>query len=499
MNSLKIILINLILLCSILRVSAQISVPGDIFNRINKFSDSTSLNLYPSIQKKSDDSFSILPVYSKLSINSAYPRGYNDGPVWKGKGTTWELHGGFSFTKGVFSFTTFPTLYYSQNSTFDLAPNGIQSLPPESYKYSSRIDFVQRYGFDPFVKFHPGQSEIKLSFGNFTSSLSTQNYSTGPAKYNPILLSRQGGGFPHLRLGLAPTDIKFNGINFGKLEVQHLTGLLSESAYFDNNSLNDTRYFNGLFIGFSPGFVPNLTLGLNKTLYKNTQFFEPSDLLSVIYVIDNGIRGDSINTNDTFDQLASVSASWNFPEVGFRAYGEFAKNDFTGNLRWTLSEPEHSRAYTIGFEKTVKLKKDLFILSYEHTNLSRNHSYLWRATPSFYVHDVNRQGYTNNGQLLGAGIGPGGNSDHFEIFYHHKSLIIDFLLQRMEFNKDYFVTNIQGITNHDVEYAISFNFQKEFKTLSLGFESSYCYNMKRYFIADEINFYFALSGRFKIL
>ncbi|CAN0263263.1 unnamed protein product, partial [Chrysoparadoxa australica] len=189
-------LISILISCSV--VGQSVYIPGDVFNRIDKYNDSTALNFYQSIGKSEDDSFNILPVYSKLSINTAYPRGYNDGPIWKGKGSTWELHGGFSLKKGALSFTFFPTIYYSQNSNFNLAPNGNQNLRPERYKYGSGIDFVQRFGFDPFVSFHPGQSEIRLSFSKFSSSISTLNYSTGPVKYHPKFLSRQGGGFPHL-------------------------------------------------------------------------------------------------------------------------------------------------------------------------------------------------------------------------------------------------------------------------------------------------------------
>ncbi len=498
MNRIKLILFLTLLVYHASVAVAQIRVPGDAFNRINKINDTTTLILYTSIPDSPVEGLKLLNSYSKLTINSSYPRGYNDGPIWKGKGTTWEFHGGFLMNKGVLSITLFPSVFYSQNSNFNLAPNGNQSLIPERYKFGNGIDFVQQFGSDPFVSIHPGQSEISLNFGKFSTSISTQNYSAGPSKYNPIILSRHGAGFPHLRLGLEPTSIRLKKFDIGKIELQHITGILSESKYFDNNSLNDKRYFNGFFVGFSPSVLKNLTIGLNKTLYKNTQFFEPWDLLSVIYIIDSGVRGDSINTNDTFDQLASLTVSWNFPEIGFRAYGEFAKNDFSGNVRWTLSEPEHSRAYTIGFEKIVELKRDHFILSYEHTNLSLNHSYLWRAEPPFYIHSVNRQGYTHNGQILGAGIGPGSNSDHVELYYVHESMVFDFLFQRIEFNKDYFIKNIQGITNHDVEYTLSFNLQKKFDNLDIGFESSYCYNMKRYYLSDEINFYLALSATLKI-
>ncbi len=302
-----------------------------------------------------------------------------------------------------------------------------------------------------------------------------------------------------MRIGSDPLDLKIKKLNIGKLEANFLVGLLRESEYFDNNTLNDTRYFNGLFLGYSPSFLPNLTIGFNRTLYKNTQFFEPLDIISAIKILDSGVRGDSINTNDTFDQLASATIEWKFPDIGFRAYAEFAKNDFTGSFRWTILEPEHSRAYTVGFEKTTKLKNtDLFSVIYEHTNLSRNHTYLWRAEPTFYVHHINRQGYTHNGQILGAGIGPGSNSDILELNYIHDGMIFGISAQRIEFNKDYFATQIQGVGNHDVEYSFGGAFQYELPKLVMAVEGIFSENYNRYYIETNVNVYLEASTKIKI-
>jgi hypothetical protein len=35
-----------------------------------------------------------------------------------------------------------------------------------------------------------------------------------------------------------------------------------------------------------------------------------------------------------------------------------------------------------------------------------------RASPTYYAHGIVGQGYTQRGQVIGAGIGPGGNSQH---------------------------------------------------------------------------------------
>lgn len=478
------------------RINAQITIPGQAFQVIDKLQDSTSLTFYTSIRKSSGEPFEILNPLFGSTINTAYPRGYNDGPIWKGRGLTTELHAGIAGKIGKLSYTFFPTVYFSQNLGFAKATQ--TGTSPFTYQFAS-IDWVQQFGNRSFVQFHPGQSEIKFEYKKFITTFSTQNYTLGPSTFNPIVLSLQGAGFPHFRFGIVPSEIQIKNFSLGRVEANLLVGLLSESPYFDNNAKNDNRYFNCLTLAFSPHFLPELKIGFNKSLYKDSQFFEAKDLIAGIKILDSGVRGDTINTNDTFDQLASLTIEWVFPEIGFRTYAEFAKNDFTGGFRWTVLEPEHSRAYTIGFEKRMNFSNENFMkFIYEHTNLSRNHTYLWRAEPTFYVHNINKQGYTNQGQLVGAGIGPGGNTDNLGFELHCKTNKYGLLLQRVENNKDYFVVNIQEINSHDVEYSLGLYLQKYFNKIILSTNATYSYNYNRYYLKDTVNVQIATSIGFKL-
>ncbi len=493
-------LLFVFILNGILHLSAysQISIPGQVFNQIDKVQDTTTLSFYASISRDSKRNFELINPYIKTSANTAYPRGYNDGPVWKGKGATLEMYGGIQGKLGAFSYCFYPVLYVSQNLSFELA----EQKQPNIYTYQyGRIDWVSRYGNNPFASFSPGQSELKYQSSHFIAAISTQNYSIGPAVYNQIILGRQGAGFPHLRFGTTPISLNIKEFNIGQIEANLLMGQLSESNFFDSNPKNNKSFFNGLFLGFSPGFLPELKLGFNKVLYKNTQYFENKDLISVIKVLDGGVRGDSIKTNDTFDQLASFTIDWNFPELGFRAYAEYAKNDFTSaeGLRYFLIEPEHSRGYTIGFERRKELKKNGIIkINYEHTNISLNHTYLWRPEPTFYIHDVNKQGYTNKGQLLGAGIGPGGNSDSFGLMLELNNSKYGLISQRIEHNKDYYIKNVRSANLHNQEYSFGFQYQRESEKLILTFETIYSYDYNKYYISDQSNWYFSSSVYFKI-
>lgn len=479
----------------VLQAFSQKSVPGSVLQNIEKTNDSTTLFFYSSVGAP-DSEFEVLDLTSRISFNSTYPRGYNDGPVWKGKGLTLEVHGGVAGKKGKFSYQFMPVVFFSQNSPFELAPRNSSVESQFAYQFTDQVDWVQRYGSSSSLFFHPGQSEIKFQTGKFVTSLSTQNYSVGPSFFNPILLSQQGGGFPHLRIGSTPFSIGKIGI----FEVNALGGVLIESDHFDNDSENDSRIFNGLFINYSPGFLKNLKVGFGKVLYKQTRYFEFEDAFALITILeDEGREGLSRTSNDSFDQLASFSLEWSFPEVGFRAYTEFAKNDFTGSFRGTLIEPEHTRGYTIGFEKVVKTKKQKEIkILYEHTNLSHNQAWLWRATPSFYTHNLNTQGYSNAGQLLGAGIGPGGNADNLMIdIKNTNGTRLNFHFQRIEHNRDYFTRNetIRSINNHDVEYSLGTAFLKELERLDFFGEMMLSHNFQRYYSGDRTNLFIAFGFR----
>lgn len=477
--------------------SGQISVPGDHFNTINR-SDSSVLNFYGSVLTPQEDGFNWLDPFSKVSYNSGYARTYNDGAVWKGKGATVETHFGFQGKKGKLSYTFYPLVFFSQNSSYTLVDHR-GSLNPLNYQLTvgGGIDWVQRYGNDAFFAFHPGQSEVRLDLGKFISAVSTQNYSWGPSRFNPIMMSRQAGGFPHLRLGLKPFDIKLGKFKAGRLEFNMLYGLLKESDYYDENEDNNGRYFNSFSLSYEPSFLDGFKIGINKVLYKQTRYFAMEDIISPFYIIDDGIVDEvTLSVNDTFDQLASFTFEWNLKEAGFRAFAEYAVNDFSGII---YIEPEHSRAITVGFEKTIETKDGRVVnILYEHSNLTRSSSFLYRPEPPYYIHGVNRQGYTHNGQILGAGIGPGGNSDNLLVELISDEHSLGVLFQRIESNKDWFIVNIQDKERHDQEYTTSFFYQKQLNNLTLSTSLALSYNFNRYYLSNQENIALSFGTRWRI-
>jgi len=90
----SLLFVLILLIFNTFESKCQVVIPGS-FQFLDKLTDTTALGFYESI-KIYDSHQRILDPFAKVSFNSTYPRGYNDGPVWKGKGTTLELHGGIT-------------------------------------------------------------------------------------------------------------------------------------------------------------------------------------------------------------------------------------------------------------------------------------------------------------------------------------------------------------------------------------------------------------------
>lgn len=501
-------IVVMIAFLGITQVSGQVITPDTYNNYKWDFDrlvdgDSSEIMLHYTIHDIPDDHFHWLDPSMKTSVNTGYARGFNDGAVWKGKGLNTELHAGFQGKIGILSYTFQPVVYFAQNLAY---PLDTVSSTANKYNYQyGKIDFVQRYGDKPIVAFYPGQSEIKVAKHGVKIAVGTQNFTYGGGVYNPIIMSNNAPGMLNVNIGTdGAVNLGYKKFQAGKFEMNIAQGLMKESQYFDNNSKNNLRYFSSLFVAYSPSFAPGLSLGFNKVMYKQTRYFEGSDLYATLFNKDSSTRivnGDTLNAgNDFFDQMASLSVEWKFPSLGFRAYGEFARNDFNGDLRRFLVEPEHSRAYLIGFQKLFKTDKGEVVFNYEHVNLSVNHTTYYRASPTYYEHSVNTQGYTNLGQVMGAGIGPGSNADNLEIKIKQSSWLFGFQLQRIEYNKDYFVKHNPSYNTHDIEYTIAGKIYKDLKHLVIGAEYAYSYNYNRYYIYknDVSNVYLALSAQLKL-
>ena len=353
-----------------------------------------------------------------VATNSAFPWGQNDGALWQGKGLSALLTGGMGYRAGILDITIAPALVWAQNDDFVLSP----FIPPPAsspfaYPYHRdtggvRIDWPQRFGDAAVTRLDPGQTQVRLTWRSLLVSAGTNDQWWGPGIRNAIILGNNAPGIPHALIGTArPIDIWI-----GHLDARLEWGRLTESEFFDTVSTNNGRYFSAIIATLQPKPLPGLTVGGTRVFYEYPpRPFGVGDLFRVF----QGVTKESQSTpgnptgNDSTDQMISLFGRWAPPRSGFEVYAEWARNDHSWIIRDFLLEPEHSQAYTLGFQHARLLSNGrIFRLQGELTHLENSKTVALRATPPYYQHHVVRQGFTQRGQVVGAGIGPGGDAQY---------------------------------------------------------------------------------------
>jgi hypothetical protein len=368
--------------------------------------------------------WSWLPVDVEGAFNSAFPYGRNDGAFWAGRGVTAAIGGGVAGRWGPLSAVLAPRLILTQNAGFELAPHRDTTfIFADARNFANnavpqRIDLPQRFGDGAFTSIVPGQSSVRIDLPWIAAGLSTANQHWGPVADQPIILGNNAPGYLHTFVGTAsPLDLwvaRVHGrVVWGRLEhSEHAPLELSSKA------IRGRARFTSALVGVvSPRGVPGLEIGAARIFHEDWpaggptagNFLRPFETFLKIGLSDLAAGSDG---SDASNQLASVFFRWVFPRSGLEAYGEFARNDHSWDLRDFFLQPDHNSGYALGLRK-VWLSSDsrMTVVRGEILNTSIGHVHQVR-TPQvpFYVHSSLPQGHTHRGQLLGASAGYGGGS-----------------------------------------------------------------------------------------
>ena len=156
-------------------------------------------------------------------------------------------------------------------------------------------------------------------------------------------------------------------------------------------------------------------------------------------------------------------------------------------------EPEHSSAFLIGFRKLFEFKKNTDVeLVAEITNLQKPSTALIRAQESWYSHYQVRDGYTHKGQVIGAGIGPGGNSQTIALNLIEGVHKTGIQLERVIHNNDfYYAAFSPDYWRHWVDVSVQLNKSFQYKGIlfdaRLSWLKSLNYQWIREFDAQNIH------------
>ena len=402
--------------------------------------------------------------------NTALPFSINDGAVWAGVGTSSRVLGGVQLTAGPFRLILAPELIRADNDFFLLRDTLRFYAPPIPKERSGggyvfpfyalgpySIDLPTRFGNKPIRRLDAGQSTAMVSIRGIGAGISNENQWWGPGIRNALILSNNAPGFPH---AFVRTDRPWHN-RLGAVKARLLVGGLTESHYFDTTSTNNLRSISAFSVTLRPNFQKNLVLGASRSVYATSKGWDKIggrflDAFAATGRPNNRSLSDSALSPGGRDQIFSLSARWIFPEDGFEAYTEWARLELPYSLRDLLVAPNHSQGYTLGLQwaKQAIREQGRVRLLAELTSVEQSATWRDRPQGSFYTSRVVIQGYTQMGQPLAAGIGPGASGQWAAADYVEPAWSVGLTAGRIRWNEDIHSTYgfplYLGYCSHDV-------------------------------------------------
>jgi hypothetical protein len=392
----------------------------------------SEVEIYPSVI------IGTTPIQIQNSINSRLPYGDNNGAAWYGRGHTSEFTGGIYLKSDYVSINLQPHIIYQQNEDF-LTPRFVPRDADGNILYGAegigfRYDAPFRFGPDPYTTIDPGYSSLRIHYGKAEAGVSTEPLWWGPMKRYPLMVSNNAAGLTHVFVGTRdPVKIPW----IGSVQAKWLGGWPEESDYYEGLEAGRTRYVNMLNLSYTPSIFPNITLGAIRASYiYQDGGFSASQIIDFFNIFESSNTAN-LQGLDNQDQLASVYLHIYLRDARAEIFAEFAREDFSFNTRDFLNEPTHNSGYAIGFQKLSDAPVVDFIKThFELTNLTTSQLEQVRPQTYFYTGQT-RQGNTNNGQIIGAAIGPGSNSQYLAVDGYKDNIKVGLFTQRVVNNDNF--------------------------------------------------------------
>jgi hypothetical protein len=312
------------------------------------------------------------------------------------------------------------------------------------------IDLPMRFGDHTINRIDLGETTALLSAKAMEIGFSNENEWWGPGIRNAMVLSNNAPGFPHFFLRTAhPLATSFGGI-----EMRWLVGGLTESAFFDTVSTNNTRSLSAISATLQTAWDPNLSIGFARSVYGTSTgwgpvFFRWFDVFARTHLE----HPDTTRTQR--DQLFTLFWRWVFPSDGVEIYGEWGRTELNPNLHDFLIAPNHTQGYTLGMQwRSNEWRGGTFRVQPEVTQLEQSATFRDAPSGSWYTSERVIQGYTNRGEALGASIGPGSSSQWLAVDYLKTDWRLGVFFGRIRWNQDvhnhYSFPIYVGYCNQDV-------------------------------------------------
>tara|TARA_B100000963_G_scaffold359796_1_gene388218 strand:- start:818 stop:2536 length:1719 start_codon:yes stop_codon:yes gene_type:complete len=447
----------------------------------------------------------ILPIDYNIEFNSHHPYNRNNGSMVPNRGYQHIISAGIYAEIGPLSIQIKPESLFSENKDFEgfgEGPNGHYPIIwAKRYRLWNNIDMPERFGEKSINKTLIGQSSLRLNFKGLSLGFSNENIWWGPSIRNSIMMSNHARGFKHITFNTTkPLKTKV-----GYFEWQIISGRLESSRYLPAGSDRqyggtniyvqkipqvgdpyDWRYLQGFTITYTPKWISGLSLGFIRWVQAYSALFEgkyswmggnPTWFPAFSNLFRKNDKNEDLEQQT--NQAAGVFLRWLWKDSKAEIYVDYHHNDAKLNLRDLLLDSDHSRAVTVGLQKIFKINSDNYLFSWEWTQMEQTASRLLRNAGSWYEHNWTYEGYTNEGEVLGAGIGPGSNSHYFALNRIKDKEKLGIALEIVDQDNDFYH---EAFSNNDSygdfrrywkDFNLHINFSKKLKNLWLSSKIMY--------------------------
>ncbi len=439
-----------------------------------------------------------LPTQLVQQYNSQLPYDWNNGAMIPARGYQLQASVGVHAQLGRhLEIQLAPEAVLAENRVFEQFSSQLGDKSwAARYRFWNTIDMPDRFGNDHYQKLFPGQSFIRYNTRSLSFGISTQNLWWGPAYRNALIMSSNAPGFLHATINtIRPlhTGIgDFEGqIIAGKLDGSDVLPPRTYSVYngqFLYQPKNDEwRYLAGMVLTWRPKWTPNLFLGFAKASYLyNSDISNPLDVLPFEGFL--GHRRTQAERTGKKASLGSLFMRYIMPNEQAEMYLEYGRKDIS-MMPWNvLQNAPYRRAFTGGFRKLFDWKNQSHILlAVELTQLQAPDATLIRNPDSWYTHTYVRQGYTQLGRPLGAGIGPGSNSQTLEIAWVKGLKKIGIQFERLRHNGDFYYYAFESIGD----------FRRNWVDISTTFKADW--NYQRFFFSGQLGIIRSLNYQWLVI
>ena len=425
-----------------------------------------------SLNKKTNPLYStttILPFVVQYYHNSDHPFGINLGALYPANGSQLYISGGYFKKYKKLTLQMQPEIIYAENTNFKIFPNEhFGPIWDAYYKWYNKIDLIEKFGYKTLYTILAGQSKIEYDVTKKVSiKISSENIWWGPGIDQGLVLTNNANGFLHFGFQTTePIQTKY-----GSFEAQIIIGNLKNSniqptylnkvfhnQFLYNPKLNEQRFITGYVFTFQPKITKGLFLGTANT---SIAYYKDAKNLGDYLPFQNFVNAHIDKLNKRAN-MGSLFARYLLPESGAEVYLEYGRNDQYSTPINLLNGQKYPRGFIAGFRRisTPNKRGIRYSLTTEFAQLDATYKEQVVSAKSWYTNDYVRQGFTNNGKVIGAGIGPGSTSQMLDVSILYGNSNSGLTLQRIANNRDFYFSAYQDYVNwksHWVDLSAKFH------------------------------------------